>query len=257
MHWRGYGRDMRRAGVAMVLAAAVSSCSLFGSGTPPTTTTTSVVITTTTTTSTTTTTTLPPVALLDDLPDIDRDSPASLIRAAQRLMSARGFRASVDGDFGRQTRARVRSLREALGLEPDVVIDIDVWRALYDEATLPFGAVDADVIEGVAALGGLRVPAIAFLFQDERSDDAESAHYLIPFFVDGPMFAGWARREATTGMDGTWTVCDAMTGSGVELVIITGFSNDDRAFTYRVMSMGRGRVDLRIAITSVVGGQCP
>lgn len=249
---------MRRAVAALVLAATVSGCSLFGSGTPPTTTTTTAVATTTTsTTSTTTTTTLPPVALLDDLPDIDRDSPAALIRAAQRLLGVRGLRAVVDGDFGRQTRARVSSLREALGLEPDVVIDTEVWRALYDESTLPFGAVDADVIDGVAALGGLRVPAIAFVFQEERSDDAESAHYLIPFFVDGPMFAGWARREATTGLGDIWSVCDAMVGSGVELVIITGFSTDDRAFTYRVMSMGRGRVDIRIAVTSVVGGQCP
>lgn len=248
---------MERGVAALVLAATVSGCSLFGSGTPPTTTTTTAVATTTSSTSTTTTTTLPPVALLDDLPDIDRDSPAALIRAAQRLMTARGFKASVDGDFGRQTRARLSSLREALGLEPDVVIDTEVWRALYDESTLPFGPVDADVIDGVAALGGLRVPAIAFLFQEERSDDSESAHYLIPFFVDGPMFAGWARREATTGLDDTWTVCDAMVGSGVELAVITGFSNDDRAFTYRVMSMGRGRVDVRIALTSVVGGQCP
>jgi hypothetical protein len=248
---------MGRRWLALVLVGALSGCSLFGSETAPTTTTTTMPASTSTSTSTTTSTTLAPSARLDDLPDIDRDSPASLIRVAQRLTTARGFPADVDGGFGRQTRARVNALREFAELEPIGVVDADLWRAMFDESTLPFGPVDAQVIDGVATVAGLQVPVISFLFNEQVIDGVTEQHHLIPFHVDAMMFADWARERATAELGEAWTVCAPMTGSGTDLVTLTGVSTDGQEFRYRVTTMGRGRVDLHVWLGSATFAQCP
>lgn len=251
-----YGRCMGRRWPALFLGAVLSGCSLFGSETAPTTTTPPPAPTSTTTSSTTTTTVVTN-ARLDDLPDIDRDSPGALIRVAQRLVTARGFPADVDGGFGRQTRARLNALREFVGLEPAPVVDSDLWRAVFDEATLPFGPVDAQVIGGIVAVAGLQVPAISFLFAEQVIDGATEQHHLIPFFVDAALFADWAQERATAELDDSWTVCAPMTGSGADLVTLSGVSTDGQEFRYRVTAMGLGRVDLHLRVGLATFGQCP
>jgi peptidoglycan hydrolase-like protein with peptidoglycan-binding domain len=249
---------MRHVALSVVLAGLASSCSLFGSATPSTTTTSTTSVTATPTSAdTTTTSTIPAAAHVEDLPDIDQYSPASSIRVAQRLATARGLSTVVDGGFGEQTRARVNALREILGLEPTGVVDANVWRAVFDESTLPFGPVNPDVLGGVTAREGLQVPEIAFLFAEEVTEVTATAHFLIPFFVDGKAFADWARREATAALGNDWMVCDTLAGSGDDLVILTGVSSQGLAFDYRVVAMGRGRVDIRIDLSSVAVGQCP
>lgn len=253
---RDYGRFMRRVVAAVLMVSVSSSCSLFTREVAPTTTTSSVASTTSTST-TTTTTTIPASARIDDLPDVDENSPASLIRVAQRLATARGFRTDVDGDFGRQTRARVNALRESFGLEPTGVIDAEVWRAAFDESTLPFGPVDPNIIGGVTVTQNLRVPEISFLFDEVETDTGLTTRYLIPFFVDGEMFAQWAQREATLDLGDNWTVCEPVAASGNNLVTLTGVSSDGDAFTYQVVFEGSGRVDISIAVSSGALGQCP
>lgn len=248
---------MGRRWPALIVVGALSGCSLFGDGTPATTTTTAAPVATSTTSSTTTTTTMAPIARIDDLPDIDRDSPAALIRVAQRLTRARGFPTDVDGGFGRQTRNRLNALREFVGLEPTGVVDADLWRAVFDEAALPFGPVDAEMIGGIAVLAGLQVPEISFLFDEQITDDVTEQHYLMPFHVDGAMFATWAQERATTELGDTWTVCSPTIGVGDDLVTLTGVSTDGQEFRYRVVAMGRGRVDLQLWLGSATFAQCP
>lgn len=241
---------------ALFLGAILSGCSLFGSETAPTTTM-APPTSTSTTTSSTTTTTVVPTARLDDLPDIDRDSPATLIRVAQRLTTARGFPADVDGGFGRQTRARLNALREFVGLEPTAVVDAALWQAVFDEATLPFGPVDAQAIGAAPAVAGLQVPEISFLFAEQVTDGVTEQHHLIPFHVDAEMFADWAQDRATAELGEAWTVCAPMAASGADLVTLTGVSTDGQEFRYRVTAMGRGRVDLHVWLGSATLSQCP
>lgn len=247
---------MRRVGAVVLVASVASSCSLFTREVASTTTM-NLVSSTTSSSTTTTSTTIPSSARIDDLPDIDENSPSSLIRVAQRLATARGFRTDVDGDFGRQTRARVNALREFLGLEPTGVIDRAVWRAAFDKSTLPFGPVDPNIVGGVNVSQNLRVPEISFLFNEVETDTGVSARYLIPFFVDGEMFAQWARREATLDLGDTWTVCEPIAGSDKNLMTLTGVSSDGDAFAYRVLGEGDGRVDISITVSSGALGQCP
>lgn len=235
-----------------------AGCSLFGDGTPRTSTTTvaaEVVTTVAATTSTEPPATPPRPARVDDLPVVGPESDPDLVRVAQRLVTLWGYRAAVDGDFGPQTTARITSLREALGLEAEPVIDAAVWSAVFDEENLPSGPLDLAALDATGALGGLPVPEVSLLLSETGDEADRVEHYTVAYHADAEAVAAWVRDRLAVPTLGEWTICGEQPVSGDDLVTIAGVE-PTRAFTYTVTPAGTGRVDLFLSVVSDVLGEC-
>ena len=66
----------------------------------------------------------------EDMPLIKRGSKCEAVKKLQQILNAKGYKLSVDGDFGPATEAAVKAYQGANHLEADGEVGEKTWASL-------------------------------------------------------------------------------------------------------------------------------
>lgn len=144
---------------------------------------------------------------------LERGSPhTSAVKQLQMLLSQRGYKLKIDGEFGRWTDASVRQFQAAEGLEVDGVVGEATWAALRT----PLGSGEAGTAPVIGLPTGLAGRALDIarrnigLRERDRAGNvagtnggAEIAHIVggggvFDGFPPSPYYIHWRVRDAAT-----------------------------------------------------------
>ena len=200
-------------------------------------------------TTTTTTTTLPPMPPMpptDDLPMVaGADASTNEVEFAQRFLTDLGYPTLASGSWGPDTEKAVLELRSNYGLGAGG-FDQDLWQKVLSSeppGDSLLGQRDSDV-------EGIMIPASAVYIGgvEDESFVTSGARYMLPYFQDDTMeVSQWYQSRYLAKDHDSWRWCRQTTeGSG--RLRFYWWQEPDRMLVVLVREMGRGRVDILIAV---------
>lgn len=136
-------------------------------------------------------------------PVLSQGASGSAVLDLQSLLTADGFRCSLDGRFGPATRSAVQDLQRSRGLSADGVVGPRTWQAVFSQN---YTVAPGDTIDAIAAR--LSVPPDWIITANGGSQEIFSGRtLLIPF-------AGWSPAAAPASPAGTTGSGSSVTGGG-------------------------------------------
>lgn len=200
------------------------------------------------TTSTTTTTEAPGIAeYLTDLPYVDENSDPELVKVAQRLLTVRCCRTTIDGVWGDKTAASMVTLREALGL-PAGYLDVAVWEVVFSQvgptperwttASLESVPVPEESLEIPSDAAGLSV--------------ANSTRHVVPYAVEHAEYVRRYRDDVAGKPLGSWRWCDSDEGLFDQPLRMFWWKPSGEMLSVILVDRGAGRLDIDIVVESEV-----